>query len=268
MAEKLFMTDLDRTALGGGFLPYDRFPDHYSDFLDELAADGWDWAINTTWDPEGQWALIQRSKVKSRPRFLIAEFGRQLVEVQNGQPVRINPYTAEMNERIAEYCRKHLLPLLHKLFLRIPPKNVMYYEHLVTIKFRETISMELLPELQEVRNSGIFAMHMEEHVLSLRAVFLSKGMPMPVLIRDFGYKPENIVCAGDEVTDFGMMNPAYSRIFLAPGNASEDVKKHVTDHGGYVGSEKFASGIIDAFRQWQRQCPAESHRSHRSASES
>ncbi len=252
MTKKLFMTDLDGTALGGGFLPYDRFPDHYSDFLDELAADGWDWAINTTWDPEGQWDLIQRSKVKSRPRFLIAEFGRQLVEVQNGKLVRINPYTENMNQRIAEYCRKHLLPLLNQLFQRIPPKSVMYYEHLATIKFRETISMEMFPELQDVQNSGIFAIHMEEHVLALRAAFLSKGMPMPVLIGNFGYKPENIVCAGDEVMDFGMMNPEYSRIFLAPENAGEDVKKHVKEHGGCVGSQKFASGIIDAFRQWQR----------------
>ena len=238
MTKKLFMTDLDGTALGGGFLPYDRFPDHYSDFLDELAADGWDWAINTTWDPEGQWDLIQRSKVKSRPRFLIAEFGRQLVEVQNGKLVRINPYTENMNQRIAEYCRKHLLPLLNQLFQRIPPKSVMYYEHLATIKFRETISMEMFPELQDVQNSGIFAIHMEEHVLALRAAFLSKGMPMPVLIGNFGYKPKNIVCAGDEVMDFGMMNPEYSRIFLAPENAGEDVKKHVKEHGGYVGSQK------------------------------
>ena len=39
MNTKLFMTDLDGTALGG-FLPYNRFPDISSDFPDFLAEDG------------------------------------------------------------------------------------------------------------------------------------------------------------------------------------------------------------------------------------
>ena len=39
MNTKLFMTDLDGTALGG-FLPYNRFPDISSDFPDFLVEDG------------------------------------------------------------------------------------------------------------------------------------------------------------------------------------------------------------------------------------
>ena len=30
---KLFVTDLDDTALGGGYVPYARFPDPFSEFL-------------------------------------------------------------------------------------------------------------------------------------------------------------------------------------------------------------------------------------------
>ena len=34
MFPKLFVTDLDGTALGGGYEPYAKFPDHFSKFLD------------------------------------------------------------------------------------------------------------------------------------------------------------------------------------------------------------------------------------------
>lgn len=252
MPEKLFMTDLDGTALGGGFIPYDRLPDHYSDFLDELVLNGWDWAINSTWDPEGQWKLIQRSKVKSRPRFLIAEFGRQLVEVRNNELVRVNPYTEKNDQRISEYCRKYLLPLLNKLCMRIQPRSIMYYEHLVTVKYRHEITRDMLPELADAEASGVFDIYLDKHTLALRAGFLSKGLPMPIIIDEFGYQPESIVCAGDELMDLGMMDPEYSKVYLAPGNAGECLKRHVIAHSGYIGTRNFAAGIIEAFYLWQQ----------------
>lgn len=250
--QKLFITDLDGTALGGGFLPYDRFPDHYSDFLDELAADGWDWAINTTWDPEGQWKLIERSKVKSRPSFLIAEFGRQLVKVENGSLVRVQPYTDENNRKIAEFCREKLLPILHRIFLRIPPKQVFYYEHLTSATFREDISPEVLPELREVMDSGEFHLDLGKKSFSMRPAFLSKGLPMPLLNSEFGYAPENIVCAGDEATDIAMMQPEFSRVYLAPANLVPELGRHIEAHGGFIGKREFAWGVIDAFRVWSK----------------
>ncbi len=251
MPKKLFMTDLDGTALGGGFLPYDRFPDHYSDFLDELAARGWDWAINTTWEPEGQWKLVLQSKVESRPRFLIAEFGRQLIEVRNNELMRVNPYTERNDLRIAEYCQKYLLPLLNRLFMRIQPRSIMYYEHLVTVKYRHEIMKDMFPELTNAEASNIFDIYLDKHTLSLRAKFLSKGLPMPIIIDRFGYRPENIICAGDELMDLGMMDPLYSKVYLAPGNANEDLKKYVIAHGGYIGTKSFAAGTIEAFYRWQ-----------------
>ena len=41
MQEKLFITDLDGTALGGDFEQYARFPDSFSKFLDKLTDVGW-----------------------------------------------------------------------------------------------------------------------------------------------------------------------------------------------------------------------------------
>lgn len=250
--KKLFITDLDGTALGGGFMPYNRFPDHFSDFLDELSSQGWSWAINTTWDPEGQWELVQRSKVKFRPAFLIAEFGRQLVEPRNDKLVRINPYTQENNARIADYCRDFLLPLLHSLFKRIAPKQVFYYEHLVSVVFHEDINSEDFPELTEAENSGVFFLRIAERNIVIRPKFLGKGLPMKILRTEFGFMPENIVCAGDEAADLAMMLPEYSKVYLAPANAQEAVKKYLKENGGFIGKREFAWGVIDAFSEYQK----------------
>ncbi len=69
MFPKLFVTDLDGTALDGGYQPYARFPDPFSEFLDYLHDNGCQWAINTTWDVGGQWDIVELSSVKSKPVF-------------------------------------------------------------------------------------------------------------------------------------------------------------------------------------------------------
>lgn len=251
-AKKLFMTDLDGTALGGGYEPYDRFPDHFSDFLDSLVERGWEWAINTTWDPQGQWKLIERSKVRSRPAFLIAEYGRQLVQVRNGNPERVDPYCTDNDVRIAEYCKTALLPLLQKLFSRIQPRQVFYYEHLVSIEFREELVRENCPALVEAARSGLFWIGGKGRQLALRPSFLSKGLPFNILRDQFGYQPENIACAGDEITDLDMMRKENSRIWLAPGNVCAELKEILKANGGFVGERSQTWGVIDAFQQWEK----------------
>lgn len=246
--KKLFVTDLDGTALGGNFTPYDRFPDHFSDFLDDLIADGWDWAINTTWAPEGQWELIKRSKVKSRPRFLIAEMGRQIIEIRNENLYRIQPYTENNNRAIAEYCRNALLPLFHHLFKRHLPKQVLYYEHVVAVLFREDVIAGNIPEIIKAQKSGKFVLTISPHRVSFMPSFLSKGVPMKVLTDEFGYLPENIVCAGDQAPDIEMMKYGVGR--LAPQNAADIVKEYLSSHNGFVGNREFAWGVIDAYQAW------------------
>ena len=101
----LFVTDLDNTALRAGFQPYARFPDPFAEFLDALAARGCRWAINTTWSVHGQWQLVQSSAVRSRPEFLIAEYG--LREGDTGSPeVQIAILTERINH-LTEHLKVH-----------------------------------------------------------------------------------------------------------------------------------------------------------------
>ena len=69
MTKRLFVTDLDGTALGG-YEPYDRLPEKFCALLDRLVDDGWEWALNTTWDPEGQWKWSAKVPCAPVQRFL------------------------------------------------------------------------------------------------------------------------------------------------------------------------------------------------------
>lgn len=249
--KKLFITDLDGTALGGGYEPYQRFPDHFSDFLDRLSEQGWDWALNTTWEPVGQWELILRSKVRSRPKFLIAEYGRQLLQVCNDKPERVEPYCTNNDQRIEEYCQKSLLPLLHQLFQEYSPLHVFYHQHLVSAEFDRDFPLDTHPLIQAARESGAFWFGGKGKKLAIRPAFLTKGLPLPLLQEQFGYEAANIACAGDETTDMGMMQKGLSQIWLAPSNAAPLLKEHILSNQGAVGDQECAWGIIDAFNKWE-----------------
>ncbi|MBO5201837.1 MAG: hypothetical protein J6C30_03805, partial [Lentisphaeria bacterium] len=99
MAEKLFLFDLDGTALGG-YEPYALFPQHFCEFLDRIHNEGWDWGINSAWDMPGQWDLAGKSPVKSRPSVLIVSFGRGIYDCRSGEPVAVEPYCREMEKRL------------------------------------------------------------------------------------------------------------------------------------------------------------------------
>jgi len=108
---KLFVFDLDSTALGGDFEPYSRLPDPFSAFLDKLVARGCQWVINSAWGIEGQWRLVQDSAVQSRPLYLVGGFALQLCELADGTPRKVQPYTAEMEAEIHAIGRAHLRPI-------------------------------------------------------------------------------------------------------------------------------------------------------------
>ncbi|OQA87293.1 MAG: phosphoglycolate phosphatase [Lentisphaerae bacterium ADurb.Bin242] len=244
--KKLFITDLDGTALGGGYMPYSRFPDHFSEFLDRLSDNGWDWAINTTWDPEGQWKLVLDSSVRSHPSFLIGEYGRQLVRIENGNLIRVQNYCVVMEKRLREFQQQKMIPMFFELMQNFPPKRLLNWVHLFSYAFDETDAPEKIEVLLEkYLNDPALDVHFEKGHFSGKPAFLGKGVAVNELIKLYGYSPEAIVCAGDEIADLDMMKCCSHSI--CPDNACEKVKEYIAAHGGVVGYRKFAAGIIEAF---------------------
>ncbi|SDE27088.1 haloacid dehalogenase-like hydrolase [Paenibacillus sp. UNCCL117] len=67
-----------------------------------------------------------------------------------------------------------------------------------------------------------------------------------------GLRPEEIVTAGDELTDLDMMESGTAAHAICPGNAHAEVKERVLQLGGSIGGGVCSDGVIEAFGQLAR----------------
>jgi hypothetical protein len=218
--KKLFITDLDGTALGGDYEQYARFPDLFSEFLDSLVAQGYSWGINTTWDVGGQWDLVNISSVKSKPDYLMAEFGLRMASVKSGKPEFIQPYTSNMEDKLKKIRHRKLNPIIHELSGKFDAARLMFYGHLLS-----------------------FELAKQDNMVSARPAFMNKAEPFA----EINLAPEQIIVAGDEVTDLAMMQPEVAAHYICPANAAPEVKKHVEKHNGEIGTLPYGAGVVEAF---------------------
>jgi hypothetical protein len=246
---QLFVTDLDDTALGGGYQPYARFPDPYSGFLDRLAARGCLWAVNTTWDVNGQWQVVQSSAVRSRPAYLIAEYGLRVAHITEKGPGFVQPYTAGMEARIEAINQAVLFPLMKDICAQFKPTRMYFYGHVFEFYPREDERARLTEYVQaryannEVVNAGV------GRGLGVVPKFLEKGNGLREVLRLTGIPADRVVVAGDSMGDWSMMHPSLARHIVCPGNADPRVKQEALARGGGIGDDLCSRGIIQAFDQ-------------------
>lgn len=247
---KLFVTDLDGTALGGGFEPYARFPDSFSEFLDRLSDKGCQWAINTTWDPNGQWQLVLSSSVKSRPAYLMGELGYKLVKVNNGHLDFVEPYTSEINSAVSEINERSLLPLIKDICGEFSPERIHFYGHLFQFNAIEKDHRELEKFFKKYNSmeNDIICLYNEGQFVAYPEI-LKKGKSLTEVIKLNNLTPEDVVIAGDEVADISMMHCDLCAFPICPDNAHPNVKKHVQKMNGEIGEGHSGIGIINAFNK-------------------
>ncbi len=243
----LFVTDLDNTALRAGFQPYARFPDPFAEFLDALAARGCRWAINTTWSVHGQWQLVQSSAVRSRPEFLIAEYGLRVARVGANGPEFVQPYTADMERRVDALNQAHLFPLMRDICARFRPARMYFYGHVFEF-FPRDDERERLAEYVRAR----YVEHPELLVSAGQALgvtprLLAKGHGLREVLRLTGIPADRVVVAGDSMGDWSMMDPELARFIVCPGNADPRVLAEAEARGGAPGRDVAARGVLQSF---------------------
>ena len=254
MFPKLFVTDLDGTALDKAHQPYARFPDHFSEFLDALYSRQCEWAISTTWDAGGQGQLVLGSTVKSTPLFLMAEYGMRLARYTDGVPEFIQPFTENMEKRVDTFNRDIAFAVVRNICSQFSPKIMHFYGHMLTFQpipeeeneFRDYV-VSYMPEWDknEQFNYSLNA----QSSFNLYPRFLHKGLALSEALIQEGITPEEVVIAGDETADIDMMQPELAKFAVCPENACQEVKDHVVNMGGFVGNGIGAKGVIDSFRQ-------------------
>ena len=243
---KLFITDLDGTALGGNYPVYTRFPECFASLLDELTVRGWNWAINSSWDIAGQWKLVQDSPVKSRPAYLIGEFGREIAQLRGGKPELLQPYCADQELRIREFTLRKIIPLQEKLNRKFLPEKIHFYGHLFQYIARDETGMKAFAAKYE--NDPELRISSSERQIIVRPAFLDKGKAVREIMQRERIKPEDIVTAGDEAVDLSMMTPDITLHPICPANAAESVQTFVRNAGGKIAVKSFGAGISEEMR--------------------
>jgi len=239
--------DLDNTSLGG-YIPYARFTKDYGLFLDELTAAGCKWAINTTWDVNGQWQLVMNSPVESRPLFFMGEMGFSLATWSEKGSLSIEKYNLKMREKLKK-CRKNCMDeVLQKLVINFTPERLLFYGHLFEFSVKKKDSLKLA-EFVEKEFGGLnnVRLDLKGNVLTCIPAFLSKGDILIEVQHLVNIGAEETVVAADEKVDLSMMKPDIARYLICPSNAEEEVKQQVKKYGGAIGSKPYSDGIIEAF---------------------
>jgi hydroxymethylpyrimidine pyrophosphatase-like HAD family hydrolase len=248
--KKLFITDLDGTALGGDYAQYARFPDPFSEFLDKLTKIDCQWGINTTWDVDGQWDLIKTSSVKSRPDFLMAEYGRRLATTNDDGPVFVQPYTDKMAERLEEFCAGKFSALIKEIAGNFKAGRIFYYGHLFQFTVAPDDNLDEFKKFTEKFFADEdFICSFKQRAISVRPAFLHKGAPLQEVTNRNQFSPDQIITAGDEPADIDMMHPELSAHYICPANANEQVKAHVRKYNGEVADLPYGAGVIQAFNR-------------------
>ncbi|WP_127582830.1 HAD family hydrolase [Paenibacillus koleovorans] len=247
---RLFVTDLDGTALGGGYRPYSRLPDAFASFLDRLAARGCRWATCTTWELPAQLNLLYASAVQTPPAYVIGGSGLYLTAYQEEQLEKVQPYTGRMERMLEETVRVELHPLMKEIAARFDPVLTQFngYWYSMTVRPEDTGRMLEVTGSLERRYPGL---HIEripaENRFFVHAAFMRKGTAVRELQRVAGLTPDEIVVAGDERMDLSMMEPEVAQYAVCPDNAQPAVKERVRANGGCIGEGTCSDGVIDAF---------------------
>ncbi len=247
---RLFITDLDGTALGGEFEPYARLPEPFCCFLDRLSDNGCEWAINTTWDIGGQWDLVMDSPVKSKPTYLMAEFGLRMAEVAREGPTLVQPYTDENERKLAAFNKEIGYEMVRDICNRLCAAKMMFYGHLFSFTSIPEEEAELqsyvresygsMPEIDIKSNGNQF---------SFRPSFLSKGNAVREVVRLTGLRSDDVIVAGDERDDISMVGQGAAGLLIGPENCVAEVQQEIVAMNGVVGKGHGCLGVINAFEK-------------------
>lgn len=247
---KLFVTDLDGTALGG-FKPYSRFPDEFAKILDELHRKGCKWATNTTWDVKSQVQLVYASSITSRPSYLVGGSGLQLYSMEEDELIKVVPYSNNMEQKLQKVCNEEMYSLIRDVCGKFDAKNMFFNGFWFAIYPKEEQISELFSYVRErYSNSSrlIIGFNEKQNFINAHPAFMKKGEALKEIMRIENLTPEDVVVAGDEAMDLEMMTPELARYLICPNNASDEVKKRVLEMKGVVGKKDYGPGVVEAFK--------------------
>lgn len=246
---KLFVTDLDSTALGG-FSPYARFPDVFSEFLDKLDKHGCRWATNTAWEAKPQIDLIMGSTMKSMPAYVTGAVSLELCILKGDKLEYVQPYSDNMQEKLEKVHQSCMNSFIRDICSKFDSIFLQYNQSWFAFTPKEEHAEELFAYIEEKypdrSELTIQFVREEKRIIALPA-FLTKDVVIREISKLMGLTAQDILVAGDSEMDLPMMTPDLAKYYICPDNACQQVKDRVTESGGVVGRKNYGPGTIEAF---------------------
>jgi len=257
MKIKLFVFDWDGTALGGHW-PYDQFPKNFAAFLDELDRRGIRWATNTTWDPDSQYAVIKRSRVRSDPVFISGGTGLFLATIHRGRLIHDIRYERKVQRRQQAFHARHW-PQIRRLFQVLLKRNLVdslsynFFppQRMLTFTCRPGNANKAWSVLAPLLDSGDYYPWDPERRTNVTLIphFMNKGEIITAMQKRLQITAENTLVAGDGINDLPMFDRAIARWAVCPGNSDSRIKKAVRAMGGIVAQKRYSWGVIEGARK-------------------
>lgn len=228
----LFVFDLDGTALGG-YEPYDRLPDRFSSFLDQLSDEGVHWCTNTTWHPTVQVQMIDRSAVRSRPALMFGRTG--LMKARYDQGAQFDSQWDQLSDELDKRFVDDVWPAIGQVCRLKPIEGECLMQAVVSEPAQEGALEALMKEHEVYRVGDV-----------LQPTAMSKGFALSNIQQELGVTPFRTMVAGDETNDLTMFDRDLASYQVCPGNAAPEVSDLVKSNGGIQGRALYSDGVIEA----------------------
>jgi hydroxymethylpyrimidine pyrophosphatase-like HAD family hydrolase len=250
---KLFIFDLDGTALGG-HKPYEQFPPEFAGLLDKLADISIKWATATTWKVDKQLELIRSSGVKSDPVLLTGCTGRSAFAISGNKMFPVTDYMDKVSELDSNFVKKYGKIVQDKI-AQLQTENCVekisynrFGHHVISFKAANGKTQKLRQILQPLIDTGAYYPSVPDKFdsNSLLPEHMNKGRAVKLIQKVAGITPEETLIAGDETNDFHMFDPRLAKYMACPHNAHTGIKKIVMENNGIIASKNYSYGIIEA----------------------
>ena len=250
---KLFVFDLDGTALGG-HEPYAMFPRHFARFLDRLCAQGIHWATNTTWAIDNQFEMIRRSGVKSNPAFISGSTGLALATIRGGKLVLYDDHARRVALRARKFQTRHgpLIRMVMGKLLRAGVTRISFYEirgqNLLSFTCRKKDACNVWEILQPLFACGAYhpfhaTPNRPDEVLLPH--YMNKGEALGIMRKRLALRAQDCLAAGNDVNDLHMLRREVAHFMVCPSNSHPRVKEAVRACGGAIGKSEFSWGVVE-----------------------
>ncbi len=114
-------------------------------------------------------------------------------------------------------------------------------EEMEWIAARVAVLAEDVPELGWQRNSIYLRFGHRDY---------QKGSSLAEVAREYGVGAACCFAIGDSHNDLAKLLPGIAGMLACPANAVSDVKRQVTEHGGYITSAAYGDGVVEALLKY------------------